>query len=57
MIPNDDFGGVICLTWEDCAEILDEIGYEAKVDVIAGRCDGQYPIQKPTSSGTSNEDA
>lgn len=23
------------LTWEDCAEILDELGYEAHVDVVA----------------------
>jgi hypothetical protein len=23
------------LSWEDCAEILDELGYEAHVDVIA----------------------
>ena len=23
------------LTWEDCAEILEELGYEAHVDVVA----------------------
>jgi hypothetical protein len=23
------------LTWEDCAEILDELGFEARVDVVA----------------------
>jgi hypothetical protein len=27
-----------CLTWEDCEQLLQELGYSARVDIVAAEC-------------------